>query len=199
MAYQAFDTADVLTGHAHELVAQGFKDAFVYCRDDRAPDAEIQGLLSVGMRIGAVQEQGQATGPAYFTVPQASLDVERAIQWAKETAWPVTVPIFKAIDYDAAWADIKDHWGVWHGGLKAAGWHTGAYGSWTICKSVLDAGLGMCSWLAYATGWGNQGDYRLGLRAADVVQGPGGTISVSGASFGVDLDTVRNPAVLRAA
>lgn len=184
----AFDTADVLTGHAHDLRAAGVAYAGLYTRDDRSPKDEVDGLASVGIRIWSAFERGNPTSADYFTTDQAEADAKAFLQWAAEVGQPSGTVVFWCVDYDSDPADIEPYFAAAHGIVKADGYLSGVYGNGSTCAHLKNAGLAHFTWLSQSTRFDGYQDW---LPQADIIQGPSTTIL----GFDVDSDVVNTSEV----
>lgn len=192
---KAFDTASVLTGHAHDIKHAGYEAVCVYLRRDRTPHEEVDGLRSVGLGIVFVWEKGHPEGPAYFTAAQGKSDALQALAYARDLGVPVSVPIFFAIDYDPSEEDLGrgcfNYVDAIHTEFKTAQRLVGVYGSGLACWTMLVDGVAHFAWLAQSPGWAT---HKSPTRYA-IVQGP----SFSLLGWSCDYDTIHDQSVVWAA
>jgi hypothetical protein len=189
MSFSGFDTAEVTTGHAHEILDAGYSVVGGYLREDRFPLEMIQGLVSVGIRLFSIWEKGNPTEPDYFTADQGTSDGTHAAAYAKEIGQPEGTMIFVSVDCDASPDDISDYVQAAHTAVKEGGYLMGLYGSGQNLGHFQDAGFSHAGFLAQSKGWSGYEDYKP--RAA-IVQGESTTVL----GFGVDLDTIMDESVL---
>lgn len=189
MSIKAFDTADITTGHAHEILAHGFEAVGIYLRDDRAPLTMIQGLHSVGIKIFSIWEKGNPTEPSYFTAAKGFADAQDAVAYAKAIGQPTGTTISPCVDYDSNPEDVKAYLIAFHDEVKAADYLSLPYGNGVTLSWAIDAGYAYGGYLSQSTGFTG---YESFLERAAIMQGPGTTIL----DFDVDLDEVVDAAVL---
>lgn len=189
---KAFDTPNVTTGHAHQILAEGFLAIGIYLRPDRAPLDMIKGLLSVGILVFSIWEKGHPTSGAYFTANQGIIDANEAVAYAKEIGQTPGSHIFACVDFDANWEHdgpkILEYFIEFHKIVKAAGFLASVYGSGVTCSKLVAAGYAHSGFLAQSTGWGDYAGYKP---HAAIIQEPSATVL----GFDVDLDNVVDTSV----
>lgn len=181
----AFDTANDVTGHAHELLAAGIAAIGVYARTDRCPPSMVQGLSSVGIRLWTVFERGNPTQASYFTEEQAELDAAAFLQWASLVGMPKGAPVFWVADYDSAPEDVMAYATAIRKIVNAAGYLASVYANGDTCRALKEAGLVHYTWLSQSTGFAG---YQMWVGQADILQEASTTVL----GFDVDGDTVRS-------
>jgi hypothetical protein len=190
---KAFDTADITTGHAHDIQALGYGAVGIYLRADRAPLAMITGLRSVGLKIFSIWEKGHPTSVDYFTAAQGKADGEAAAAYAKTIGQPAGTQIYACVDYDANWDSeghaITAYFEAFHTAVKSHGFLSSVYGSGTVCEKLVNLGFAHFGYLAQSTGFSGYQSYKP---KAAIVQGPTATVL----HFDVDTDTIVNMAAV---
>lgn len=191
---KAFDVATDTTGQAHAIKAAGYGAVGLYLRPDRASIAMVEGLHSVGIKVWSIFEKGIPTHAAYFSETQGKTDSIDAVAFAVEIGQPKGTPIFFCVDYDAASDElatvIRQYFQAVHSYCKSKNYLVGVYGSGLTCSKLIAEGIAHYGYLAGSKGFSG---YEAYLEHAAIVQGDE-TATVCG--FGVDLDEVRNPAVV---
>lgn len=123
--------------------------------------AEAQALVTAGIQIGVVYEDGP-TSVSYFTNGRGTQDGGRAWQYAQQIGQPVGSAIYFAVDYDAKPADLAAIASYFQGvqfGLDTASggvssYSIGVYGSGLVCQTIKqDQNLAKYSWMAESPKW----------------------------------------------
>ena len=198
MCYNVFmkglDTTEGLTQETvNTLAGLGIKFCIKYCANTanypakRTSHAEAAMLHAAGIKCGFVYE-GLSTTSAYFSDIRGTSDAKVATEYLQLLGVPSSVPVFFAVDYDAAPSDITGvitaYAKAFHDAVKATGRMVGVYGSGDVCKALKAAGLAHYTWLSNASGWSG---YHAWVPMADIVQQTG---SVAGLDS--DPDTAQS-------
>lgn len=207
---QGFDTPEILTGCAHELV--GLEDPYpiqvvgLYMRPDRCCLEMVEGLHSVGIKILSLWEEGAADTPAYHTAAIGTPNGLSAASFAASMGQRAGTPIFNCIDLDASQkmldgtdADLpavniqaeQENFAL---AVKTYGYMEAVYGSGLVCAWLSGKGAAQKTYLSQSYGW--QG-YAMWSGRASVKQGAQMQIKLpSGAVFTVDAMTVIDDGVV---
>lgn len=156
--------------------------------------AEAQALVSAGIQIGAVYEDGP-TSVDYFSNARGVKDGGRAWTYAQQIGQPAGSAIYFAVDYNAPSADLAAiasyYQGVQSGLDTASGgvssYSIGVYGSGLVCQTIKqDQNLAKYSWMAEARLWYGTDTYA----GWDVMQAPGVSplCSLAGPTPGKEAD-----------
>jgi hypothetical protein len=198
---QAIDTTSSVLGNINNILSAGYHGIIRYISPNTknfpnkqlTPD-EISAVHSVpGMALGLVYENGYPTSVGYFSAAQGTADATDALATFTSLGVPATIPVFFAVDYDAADADISgailDYFTTVHAQFSAAGLLIGVYGSGATCSYLQGAGVVHYTWLSQSRGFNGYSDWKP---SADIIQGPESTI----AGLDSDTDYVVNEVVL---
>ncbi|HLX53540.1 MAG TPA: glycoside hydrolase domain-containing protein [Aquella sp.] len=188
MPYTAFDTADVLTDHVHQLVNYGITTVGLYSRTDRSPEIEIEGIKSVGVHIYGIYEKGNAIQDSYFTVDQAAIDAERFIQYAELIKQPQESIEHFCADYDSDLDAVLPYFIRVHDIIKPHGFLMGSYGNGLLGLYLKNNGYSHSLFLSQSTGFQK---YHEALPHADIIQKESGSFN----SFDVDWNIIVNPKI----
>jgi hypothetical protein len=156
--------------------------------------AEAQALVSAGLQIGVVYEDGP-TSVNYFTNGRGVQDGGRAWQYAQQIGQPAGSAIYFAVDYDASAPDLSAIASYFQGvqsGLDTASggvsaYSIGVYGSGLVCQTIKqDQNLAKYSWMAESSAWQGTSTYA----GWDVMQAPGTSplCSLAGPTPGQEAD-----------
>jgi len=160
-----------LSNYVEAIVEDGYSWVGRYIRTYPLGWTEAMALKAVGLDVVSIWEQGKPVDMTYFGQFRGHYDAARAIQASVTIGQPVGTPIYFAVDYDAAQADL-----FWIGTyfkavqliVKDAGYFAGVYGSGTVCQYLTSVGYISHTWLAASKGWCGHDDW---LTYADIVQG----------------------------
>lgn len=157
---------------------------------------ELTNLRGANLKVVTVWEDGFPTSASYFSFTKGVDDGTSAYNDALQIGQPASAPIYFAIDYDAADADlaggITDYFNGIALGMKTAANGApvnpiGVYGSGATCSFALSRGLATYSWLTMSNAWrgSNFPDWNIRQSAGQ----PYGTVDVdfdqsSGEDFG---------------
>jgi hypothetical protein len=164
---RGLDANEDLTLHAECMKSQGFDFAIRYYNtQDPSKNltlAEAQGLVRVGLQLGAVWEDGSPTHPSYFSHSKGVVHGTTAYQMAMDKiGQPRGTPIYFAVDYDATPGDvggvIKAYFQGIVDGFNTIGqgnliYRVGIYGSGLTCTELLRSNLVTFTWLSQSTGF----------------------------------------------
>jgi len=185
----------IMVGHAHELQSLGFGAVLIYLRSDRVSREMVDGLHSVGIKVGAVYESGLPVSASYFSAAHGQHDANQALIMAKMLGMPNHSQIFTAVDYDASIDDINGPISAYQsafrmtvGGTQGP-YLTSVYGSGLVCETLIAKGIAHTGWLSGSTGWAGYASFRP---KAAIIQGKSAKVF----GFDVDYDTVVDSSVL---
>lgn len=119
---------------------------------------EAKQLSAAGVNIVVVWETG--AGRAKDGHHAGVLDAQAASRQARTCGMPNDRPIYFAVDFDGSSSEVTPYF---QGVKSVLGWRTGVYGSYNVCKGLLDAGLVGWAWQTYAWSAG-QWDKRAHLQ-----------------------------------
>ncbi|MFD0696914.1 DUF1906 domain-containing protein [Paenibacillus sp. GCM10027628] len=126
--------------------------------------AEANALTQAGLYIVAVWENGFPTSAGYFSYTSGNRDGKDAFVYARDTiGQPFGTPIYFAVDYDAALADIQGGIREYIRGVIDSfkslseddySYEVGVYGSGLTCQSLMQAFPEVTyAWLSESIGW----------------------------------------------
>ena len=189
----AFDTAVVTTGYAHDILAAGYEAVGIYLRPDRAPLAMVQGFQEVGIKIFSIWEKGEPISGDYFSAEKGQADGQAAIAYAGVIGQTAGSQIFASVDYDPDWDQDGDaitaYFQAFQTVVKAAGYLSSVYGSGLTCSQLIDAGLAHTGFLSVSRGFRGYAEFKPNAAIIQEAQ-----ITVLD-RFQVDPDTVVDPTV----
>ena len=159
------DTPYSVAGHAHELAEAGVLGVIRYVSPNtknfptkQITKEELDGLRSVGIRVGFVYEQTSGLSEFHTPDDQAGT-ISNFLKNTLELPNDQSIQVYRAIDYDAPLGDIQgpimNYFETFHETLKNHGFLTSGYGSWMTLRKLLDAGVIHSTWLAGSPAWSN--------------------------------------------
>lgn len=199
---RGIDTPGSVLGHAHELVAEGYGFVMKYSASTQNfpnktfSQAEVEGLHSVGIKLGLIYETRPLDG-AYFSRAQGDSDGRNLVARAIALGFPkgAEIGLYWTCDFDCTESQIRNRIVPYAMAIRmvieAAGYLPGAYIN-GMGGRILKKELGLIHYhfLPQSTGWG---EYQHGLTTADIQQLPTKTLALSnGFKLDVDEDVLVN-------
>lgn len=172
---KGLDSATDLSPKAKELVDLGYTWVARYLFEpgtssfkDALSADEARVLTDAGLFVVSIWESGRPTSASYFTIGKGTKDATHAAAQAKTVGQPHGTPIYFAVDYDAAPADIVGYFKEINSALRGTGYLVGCYGPGRVLQYLHSRGLLTHEWLPQSCGWAG---YLAELSIASIVQG----------------------------
>jgi len=172
---KGIDCTDNLLGHAHALQNAGVGFVIKYVTPSHTfpnktfTTGEVQGLHSVGIKIGLVSEM-DGTSAAGFSSLKGTSAAQNMLARIESLGCPRSMVGWVAIDYDATDEDIDGpitaHFEAYRAVMGSHLRH-GVYGSGSVCQKLKERGFVSFTWLAQSPGFDG---YYSWINHADVVQ-----------------------------
>lgn len=112
--------------------------------------SERDRLHGAGLFIGLVWETTATRASQGYNAGKS--DAIEANNKANDLGWPIPIPLFAAVDFDATVAQVRDYFRGWkENSLRP--W--GVYGSYGVVDGIMNEGLATCAW--QTAGWSGNG------------------------------------------
>ena len=153
----AFKDAGVLAVGLYYFKTSSFKELLTH---------EVAKKISAaGLKIFSVYENGFPITVDYFTEEKGNMDAHTAAVRAADAQQPSGTPIYFAVDYDAAVADLPEITTYFTElkrvfGVLENGYTLGVYSSGRVCKHLHTAGLVTHTWLSQSTGFADHASFK---------------------------------------